>query len=256
VGEGNFHLKIINLLSHWLDSLSKMEEDFILKVKNLRVILDGEKILNDLSFEIKRKEFFIILGPNGAGKTTLFKALLGLIPYQGEIIWAKENMKFGYLPERLSRSEFKKIPLSVRDFYKFKESSEEKILKTLKAVGLEGEEILKKNPGDLSSGQFQRMLIGWALLGDPEVLFFDEPTTGIDIGGEKTIYSLLHKFWQERGLTILMITHEINIVYAYATNVLCLYKKGICMGPPRKILTPQLLEKLYGNEVKFYIHKH
>ncbi len=229
----------------------------ILKVKNLSVVIDRrEKIIENLSFEVKKGEFFIILGPNGAGKTTLFKALLGLIPHQGEIIWSKKNIKLGYLPERLSPSEFKKLPISVKDFYKFKGVSEEKISKVLKSVGLGEKRFLEKNPGDLSSGQFQRMLIGWALLGNPEVLFFDEPTTGIDIGGEKTIYSLLEKFWQEKNLTILLITHDLNIVYAQATNVLCLYKKGICSGPPKEVLTPETLETLYGNKIKFYKHKH
>ena len=229
----------------------------ILKVKNLSVVTDGrEKIIENLSFEVKKGEFFIILGPNGAGKTTLFKALLGLIPYQGEIIWSKKDIKFGYLPERLSPSEFKKLPISVKDFYKFKNVSEEKISKILKSVGLGEKRFLEKNPSDLSSGQFQRMLIGWALVGDPDVLFFDEPTTGIDIGGEKTIYSLLEKFWQEKNLTILLITHDLNIVYGRATNVLCLYKKGICSGPPKEVLTPDTLETLYSDKIKFYKHKH
>ena len=233
-----------------------MAEELILKVKNLRVEANGEEIIKNLSFNVERGEFFIILGPNGAGKTTLFKALLGLIPYKGEIAWNRKNIKFGYLPERLSRSEFKKIPISIREFYRFKEDSEKEISKILKAVGLKGDKLLEKNPGNLSSGQFQRMLIGWALLGDPEVLFFDEPTTGIDIGGEENIYSLLRKFWQERNLTILLITHDLNIVYGYATNVLCLHKNGICSGSPREVLTPQLLEDLYGNKIKFYKHTH
>ncbi len=233
-----------------------MAENLILKVKNLNVELDAEKIIENLSFEVKQGEIFTILGPNGAGKTTLFKTLLGLIPCQGEIIWNPRNLKIGYLPERLSRSKFKEMPISVREFFKFKESSNEKILKILKSVGLKNPKILEKGPGDLSSGQFQRMLIGWALIGSPQVLFFDEPTAGIDIGGEETIYSLLHKFWKERNLTIFLITHDLNIVYKYSTNVLCLNKKAICSGLPREILTPEILEKLYGTEIKFYKHTH
>ena len=233
-----------------------MPEKLILKVKNLNVELDNDKIIENLSFEVKEREIFTILGPNGAGKTTLFRALLGLISYQGEIIWNPKDVKFGYLPERLSRSKFKELPISVREFFRFKETSDEKILKMLKSVGLEDPKILEKSPGDLSSGQFQRMLIGWSLIGDPQVLLFDEPTTGIDIGGEETIYSLLHKFWNERNLTILLITHDLNIVYKYSTNVLCLSKKTICSGPPREILTPENLEKLYGTKIKFYKHTH
>ncbi len=233
-----------------------MPENLILKVKNLEVELSEEKIIESLSFEVKEREIFTILGPNGAGKTTLFKALLGFITYKGEISWSQKDLKIGYLPERLSRSKFKELPISVREFFKFKESSDEKILRMLKLVGLENPKILEKDPGNLSSGQFQRMLIGWSLIGNPQVLFFDEPTTGIDIGGEETIYSLLHKFWKERNLTILLITHDLNIVYKYSTNVLCLNKKAICSGPSREILTPENLEKLYGTEIKFYKHTH
>jgi len=249
-----------------------MSENLILKVKNLNVKLDKEKIIENLSFEVKEKEIFTILGPNGAGKTTLFRTLLGLIPHQGEISWMPsafhsesdqpgngwhpKSPKIGYLPERLSRAKFKELPISVREFFKFKENSDEKILKMLKSVGLDNSKILEKNPGDLSSGQFQRMLIGWALIGDPQVLFFDEPFAGIDIGGEETIYSLLHKFWKERNLTILLITHDLNVVYRYSTNVLCLNKKAICFGSPREILTPENLGELYGTEIKFYKHTH
>ncbi len=232
-----------------------MRNEFILDVKDLTVSFADEKVVENLSFQVKKGDFYIILGPNGAGKTTVFRSLLGLTKYKGEIIWAN-NIKVGYLPERLSRSEFKKLPISVKDFYKFKEKSDEKISDILRAVGLKENRILQMNPGHLSSGQFQRMLIGWALLGNPQILLFDEPNAGIDIGGTETIYSLLGKFWQEKGLTVLMITHDLNIVYGYATNVLCLHKGGLCSGPPHKVLSPDILEKLYGNKIKFYEHKH
>jgi len=229
-------------------------EDLILDVKNLNVVFGNEKIIENLSFQIRKGDFYIILGPNGAGKTTLFRSLLGLVKFKGEINWTKE-FKIGYLPERLSRLEFKKLPISVKDFYQFKEKSEEKIKKMVNSVGLENN-ILLKNPSQLSSGQFQRMLIGWSLLGSPQVLLFDEPNSGIDIGGVGTIYSLLKKFWQEQKLTILMITHDLNIVYGYATNVLCLHKGNLCAGPPHEVLSPDVLEELYGHKIKFYKHNH
>lgn len=233
-------------------------ENVVLKVKNLNVELGGEEIIRSLSFEVQKGDFLIILGPNGAGKTTLLRALLGLIPSQGEIVWSEGVIpKVSYLPERLSQDKFKDLLISVKEFFKFKEKSEGKTSRILKSVGLEPSEVLNKNPGYLSSGQFQRMLIGRSLIGEPEVLFFDEPATGIDIGGEETVYSLLRKFWEEKKLTILLVTHDLNIVYKYATKVLCLSKKSICCyGSPKEILTPELLEKLYGTEIKFYQHKH
>lgn len=229
--------------------------DIILSVKNLNVELDGEKIIKNLSFKVERREILTILGPNGAGKSTLFKTLLGLLPYQGEISWAKD-MKISYLPERLSRERFKIIPLSIKEFLGFESVTEREIGKMLSLVGLKPNKFLNKQPCELSSGEFQRVLVAQALISNPNVLLFDEPTGGIDVGGKKTIYSLLRKIWQESNLTILFVTHELNIVYAYSRKILCLNKKELCYGRPEEVLTPQNLERLYQEKIKFYKHTH
>jgi len=225
----------------------------ILKVKNLNVEFDGEEVIKNLTFEVKEGEVLMILGPNAAGKTTLLRTLLGLLPYRGEIHWSKKDIS--YLPpqELFQRKDLP--PLSIEEFFKFKGVSKEKILKTLKSVGLNSS-LLKRRFGTLSTGQFQRMIIAWALVDDPSVLLFDEPTSGIDVGGQETIYSLLHKFWEERNLTILLVTHDLNVVWEHANNVLCLNKKKLCYGMPREVITPKSLEKLYGTGIKFYKHKH
>ncbi len=225
----------------------------ILKVKNLNVTLDEEEIIKDLSFEVKEGEVLIILGPNGAGKTTLLRTLVGLLPYKGEIHWATRNVSY-LPPQELFQRKFLP-PLSIEEFFKFKRVSSAQILKILDSVGLDSA-VLKKRFGTLSTGQFQRMIIAWALIDEPSVLLFDEPTAGIDIGGQETIYSLLHKFWSEGNLTILLVTHDLNIVWEHANNVLCLNKKRLCYGKPRETLTPESLEELYGMEIKFYEHTH
>ncbi len=227
----------------------------ILEVVNLNVKLDGEEIVKDLSFEVKKGEILTILGPNGAGKTVLLKALLGLLPYQGEILWS-EKAKIGYLPQGLTQLKVKDLPLSVEEFFGLKKVSKEETLKFLKLVGIREESFLKKRIGDMSTGQFQRMLVAWVLVSKPEILLFDEPTTGIDIGGEETIYSLLRRFWKEGNLTIVLVTHDLNIVYKYSDNVLCLSKKGVaCSGPPKEIVDSKFLERVYGTEIKFYQHR-
>lgn len=231
-------------------------KETLLEVKNLNVKFGKEEVIKNLSFEVKKGEFLILLGPNGAGKSTLLKAILGLIPFEGKVIW-QGKLKISYLPERLGREKFKETAILVKEFFKIKGKSEEKISEILKEVGLEPKKVLDKNPGNLSSGQFQRMLIAWSLIANPEVLLLDELSTGIDIGGEETIYSLLGKFWKEKNLTFILVTHDLDIVYRYATNVLCLSKKGFCcFGPPKEVLTPEGLEKIYGTEIKFYEHKH
>lgn len=182
--------------------------------------------------------------------------MLGILPHTGKIEW-KDDVKISYLPQRLSKEDFACVPISIKDFFKFKNVSDNVIISMLECVGLENcEKLLNVNPGELSGGQFQRMLIAWSLIDNPDVLLFDEPTTGIDIGGEKTIYSLLYKFWKERDLTILLITHDLNIVFTYSTNCLCINRNKKCYGAPKEILTPEQLQKIYGANIKFYKHTH
>jgi len=228
-----------------------MEEKIVLKVENLNVELEGERILENLSFEVKKGEVLTILGPNGAGKTVLLKTLLGILPYKGEIEW-KKGIKIGYVPQRLPF--IKDIPMSVREFFQLKDVSEKEIKEILNSIGLK-EEILEKKIGELSSGQFQRILVGWALAKNPQVLLFDEPMTGIDIGGQESVYNLLEKLKREKNLTILLVTHDLSIVYKFATNCLCLNKKVLCYSTPKE-LTTERLSQLYGGEIKFYEHKH
>jgi len=225
----------------------------ILNVRNLSVTLNGEEILKDLSFTVNRGEVLVILGPNGAGKTTLLKTVLGLLPYTGEVEW--NTKRISYIPpqELLHRKDLP--PLILEDFFKFKKVDYGQITQTLNLVGLEPS-ILKKGFGALSTGEFQRMLIAWGLVDYPEVLLLDEPAYGIDLGGQETIYSLLHVFWKEHNLTILLITHDLNIVWEQANSVLCLNKSYFCYGKPREVITPQQLEKLYGTGVEFYKHSH
>ncbi len=223
-----------------------------LKVKNLNVKRRGEEVVTDLSFSVDKGEFLTILGPNGAGKSTLLQALLNILDYEGKIFW-EEGLELSYLPEQLKRENFSLFPLTVKDFFNLGDIPPKKAEKILTSVGL-SPEFLKRNPACLSSGEFRRMLVGWALAPEPDVLIFDEPMGGIDVGGRETIYSLLYKFWQERELTIILVTHEINVVFAYSTNVLCLSREKLCYGKPKEMLTPENLREIYGHKLKFYQH--
>jgi len=227
--------------------------EVILSVKELNVVRDGEPIIKDMSFEVREKETLIILGPNGAGKSTLLRTLLGLLPYTGEIVWSTKSIS--YLPPQELFQRRGLPPLSIEDFFKFKKVTREKIVNIFSVVGLDST-LLKRRFGAISTGQFQRMLIAWALVDEPRVLLFDEPTSGIDVGGQETIYTLLHKFWKERNLTILLVTHDLNIVWEHGDNVLCMNKEKLCYGRPKEVMTPEGLEEIYGTGVKFYEHKH
>ena len=244
-----------------------MDSNAILTVKNLNVSFDGDHILRDLDFSVSKGDVLAIVGPNGAGKSVLFRTLLGLIPYSGEIEWIKD-LKISYVPQKFSID--RELPLSTEEFLKFKKKSMADIVNVLKSVGIGSEHkndsdhymkhvkqhVLNQRLGWLSGGQLQRVLIAWALLDDPDVLLFDEPTAGIDVGGEETIYNLLKKLHGERNLTMLLISHDLNIVYKYANNVLCINKEMICYWVPATVLDPTSLAKLYGGEAGFYQHDH
>ena len=114
--------------------------------------------------------------------------------------------------------------------------------------------VLKRRMGELSGGQTQRVLIAWALLGQADVLLLDEPTAAVDTSFEDTIYSVIHRIQTERRKTILLVSHDLNVVYRYAQNVLCLNHKAVCHGSPAEVLTSQVLAKLYG-EAGYFTHQ-
>ena len=108
--------------------------------------------------------------------------------------------------------------------------------------------------GTLSGGQFQRLLVAFALVGDPNVLMLDEPTAGVDEPGQERLNELVRRLRQEQGLTVLFISHELSVVYRYATDVLCLSRDRVCVGPPKTVLTPDLLHEMYGTPVGYHVH--
>ncbi len=234
-------------------------EERILDVKDLTVRKGNHKILDRISFEVNAGDTLAVIGPNGAGKTTLFRALLDLIPYDGQIKW-KQGIKVGYVPQKLYVDN--DVPLTAKEFFQMKEKGLHKIREVLHSVGIFGEDrgesaqshILNNRLGDLSGGELQRVLIAWALLGQPDVLLFDEPTAGVDFVGEETVYSLLERLKKEHHLTIMLISHEIDIIRGFSTKVLCLNKERICFGSPREAINQETIDKLFGEEVHLYHH--
>lgn len=226
----------------------------LLSAENLGIAFGSRTVIQELSFEINAGDCLAIIGPNGAGKTVLLKALLGLLPHSGEIRWSPEA-RLGYVPQRVAADS--RLPVRVRDLLGAK-------LRTLKLAGSElqsvcsqvglAPEALNATIGTLSGGQFQKMLIAFALVGNPNVLLFDEPTASLDELTEDRVYELLHALQKEKGITLLLVSHDLSIVYRYATKVLCLSKGVACMGSPYEVLTPERLEQLYAAPPKYYRH--
>jgi zinc transport system ATP-binding protein len=232
-----------------------IHKDKILEVKNLNVRLEEDLIIEDLSFDVERTSFLTIIGPNGSGKTTLFRVLIGVLPHIGEIRWAPDAV-IGYVPQKLDLE--RNVPLSLRDFLysKMGKFSSGGLGEFLKYVSL-SPVLLDKPLGTLSGGEFQRALVAFALMGNANVLLFDEPTAGIDKPSEEQIFETLHRLQDERNLTIITISHDLDVVNRYADNVLCLNKRNICFGVPHEVLKNETLTELYGSEhYKFFHHHH
>jgi zinc transport system ATP-binding protein len=226
----------------------------LLSVKHLKIAFGARPVIDDLSFEVQAGDCLAVIGPNGCGKTVLLKSLLQLIPYRGEIRW-DGDARLGYVPQRVGADLH--LPLRARDLLEAKTRLRKlppaQMESVISDVGLH-RELLDTSMGLLSGGQFQKVLIAHALLGQPNVLLFDEPTASLDELSGEHIYELVHALQKNKGMTVILVSHELSLVYRYANMVLCLSKGNPCMGPPREILTPEMLQDLYGAPPKYYPH--
>lgn len=217
--------------------------DYILKVSNLTVKLQNQVILDNISFNVKKGTTLAILGPNGAGKTVLFRTLLNLVPHTGSIEWA-EKVKIGYVPQYVTVSD---VPISVKEFLSMGNAVD--FENSLSMVKLKDKNILNKRLGVLSGGQLRRILIAWALNDNPNVLFLDEPTSGVDMDSEEPIYLMLNEIKKTQKITIFLITHNIHIVQEYADDLIALNKCVTFCGPSEELAKPDTQRLIYGEPV-------
>jgi zinc transport system ATP-binding protein len=221
------------------------QDDFILKVSDLGIEISNQRILDNVNFKIKKGVTLAIVGPNGAGKTTLFRALLNLIPYSGKIEW-NGRVKIGYVPQILS---VRDIPISVKEFLSFKNESESDMRSVLASVGLDSQAVMGKSLGALSGGQLRRVLIAWAIVDKPNVLLFDEPTSGVDLDSEEAIYGMLRRLTEQNKITLLLISHDLHIVREYSDYALALNKCVVFFGESKDVMDPATQKLIYGEPI-------
>jgi zinc transport system ATP-binding protein len=219
-----------------------------------------QPVLQDVSFSIPYGSITAIIGPNGSGKTTLLKVLLGFLsPQKGSVrVLGKTPQQardeVAYVPQRFTFD--KSFPITVLEFLQLSHPRcpKEKIEQYLGHLNIA--DTLQMKLGSLSGGQLQRVLIERSMLGDPKILFLDEPASGIDIAGAQTFYQLVLHLHREHGSTVVMVSHELDVVANYADLVLCLNRKLVCQGKPQQVLVPETMRELYGKEAGLYHHHH
>jgi zinc transport system ATP-binding protein len=229
-----------------------------IELRDVAVIINGNTIIERVSFDIDKGDVVSIIGPNGSGKTTLVRSMLGLMPHHGTVTMESRPImqqlsRVGYVPQRFDFD--RTFPLSVNEFLDLpgihNPALKEELCREFGVTAL-----LKKKLGTLSGGQMQRVLIISAMLKSPDLLILDEPTSGVDVEGTANFYELVRHLNREHKITIILISHEVNMVLTTATKVICLNKSLYCCGEPSKVLTDEMLEKLYSTHFEKRDHGH
>jgi ABC-type Mn2+/Zn2+ transport system ATPase subunit len=227
----------------------------------------GVIALKDISLSINTGEFLGVIGPNGSGKTTLCRAVLGLMaPIEGHLhifdcacdeLRCHHRAKIGYLPQKgvVDRN----FPVTVLEtvmmgrygalglFKRPGPKDQEIAIESLTHVGMERHKDTAL--GHLSGGQQQRVFIARALAQQPKVLLLDEPTTGLDITAQHNVIELVEHLHDELGLTVLLITHDINMIRSRVDRLVLLKTRLYAAGPPADVLKPEILSEVYGKEL-------
>ena len=231
-----------------------------LKLEGLSVNLQGDSILEEVSFHLHCGEIVALIGPNGAGKSSLFRSILGQMPYSGSITFSPAGGPairladgavtggarplVGYVPQ--SPSFDRGDPVSVLDFFTaatarwpvwlpVPKKYRERAAACLQRV--HGEDLLDKAMGALSGGQLQRVLLALALEPVPHILILDEPLSGVDIEGEHQLLEMLDELRTEYDLSIFLSTHDFATLGQFADKVILLNKRVLKAGPPDEVLS-------------------
>ncbi|MYL38248.1 metal ABC transporter ATP-binding protein [Halobacillus litoralis] len=252
-----------------------MSEQTIVKFDNVSFKYEREIVVQDVDLEIKSGQFLGLVGPNGSGKSTLIKLMLGLEkPDKGRIQLFgrplkqyKDWQEIGFVSQK-ANSFNSGFPATVLEVVKtglvsrigtfkfFNKRHKEKAMDALRTV--EMEEYAHTGIGDLSGGQQQRVFIARALVSDPSLMILDEPTVGVDAKHVTEFYDLLGKLNKERGITLLMVTHDIGTITDHATHVVCMNKTVHFHGQSEeyKEFSEEDLNQLYGYAVQQLTHNH
>jgi zinc transport system ATP-binding protein len=248
-----------------------MHPSLAVDIHDLHVSFGGTPVLRGVNMRVPQGQLVALIGPNGSGKTTLLRCLLGLEkPSRGQIkLFGETQLKrvlprVGYVPQKLSLD--RSFILSVREFLALRlretrnwfwqshPKTDALIKGSLEEIG--AAQLLDRPIAQLSGGQLQRVLIAFALLSKPDLLLLDEPTAGVDSPGEETFYDLIATVQRQHKISVILVSHDLSMVYSHASRVYALNGVICCEGPPEQVMNADSLKQAYGLHAAPYAHHH
>ncbi len=235
------------------------ETGVLIEACGVDLAFSGAAVLSGVSAKVEAGKIVTLIGPNGAGKTTLVRVMLGLLRPDRGTVRRRPGLRIGYVPQRLSLDG--SMPMSVSRFLELavrRAGKGERRARVLDEVGVG--RLMDTPLSEVSGGEFQRVLLARALLRDPDLLVLDEPVQGVDVTGQGELYDLIGRVRDERGLGVLMVSHDLHLVMAAADRVVCLNRHVCCAGHPEAVSRDPAYRALFGEKgagaLAFYHHHH
>ena len=232
------------------------DQNILVKLKDAGFQINDKWLVKGVSLQVEKGKIVTLIGPNGSGKSTTAKIALGIYKnIEGSV--KKYTNKVGYVPQKISIDWT--LPLRVHDFMTLTENIKDNEIN--EALTLTGVLNLKnKNLGNLSGGEFQRVLLARAISKKPDLLVLDEPVQGVDFTGEIALYKLIKKISDELNCGILLISHDLHTVMSATDYVVCLNGHVCCSGSPIDVAKNNEYKILFGEQasqiLSRYEHKH
>ncbi len=245
-----------------------MSETPLIQLRNITKAFGGRTILKNASLDIRRNEITAIIGKSGGGKSVLVKHIIGLIEADsGEIVFdgqaysTMNRRQFSAVKKRCSymfqnnalfdsMTVFENIALPLREKFVFRRRQiEDKVRARIEQLELQ--EVANMYPKQISGGMQKRVALARALVTEPEIIFFDEPTTGLDPIRKKTVFSMIHHYYEKLNFTAVIITHDIPDIFYIAQTVNILDEGHIVFSG-----SPIALEQSADPELYPYTHGH
>ncbi|MDD5084152.1 MAG: metal ABC transporter ATP-binding protein [Candidatus Moranbacteria bacterium] len=250
-----------------------MHNNNCIEFANINFSYPHNQVLDDISFTVQEGDYVGLVGGNGSGKTTILRIMLGLIPFaSGSAKLFGEDVEdfdawhlIGYVPQHVARGEasfgttvrevIESGLVSRKKYFLHKQPADEKLIQWAMNVA-EIADLEHRMIGMLSGGERQLVFIARALVSRPKLLVLDEPTTGVDAQSQERFYRLLSALNQSHGMTIMLVSHDLEVVAREVKTVICVNRKLVCHVNSREFIEGDYLKRLYGEDMKYIHHEH